>query len=264
MKNSLLIFFLHILIHVSAQGPLDGYFKGKKNLDVALSGFYQHSEKYFGATTFNYQRTLSGASIFGEYGVLDNLDIVATVPFINGKFQDAGIYFKYGIPFNRSAKERRIRIIPAAGISFPVSDYETQTGQSIGQKAILIQPKLIVQMNFNHGIFVQAQSGYNYAISPVISSVPFSVKFGWAGNRWYTDLWYDLQHSFGDELWIGGVSQDFRTLPVSSQKMGGVIFYSLKPKWGVFVNGSYIFTGRNIGNAWSVGTGVVYKMSFKK
>ncbi|MBK9190270.1 MAG: hypothetical protein IPM77_01575 [Crocinitomicaceae bacterium] len=251
-------------MNVSAQGPLDGFFKGKNNLDLALSGFYQHSEKYFGATNFNYPRTLSGASIFGEYGILDNLDVIATVPFINGKFQDAGIYFKYGIPFNRSAKERRIRIIPAAGISFPVTDYVTQSGKSIGQKAILIQPKLIFQMNFNHGIFIQAQGGYNYALAPVISSVPFSVKFGWAGNKWYTDILYDFVHGLGDELWIGGVSQDFRTLPVSSQKAGGVIYYSIKSKWGVFANGSYIFSGKNIGNAWSAGAGLVYKISFKK
>ncbi|MBL7900209.1 MAG: hypothetical protein JNJ99_16860, partial [Crocinitomicaceae bacterium] len=234
MRNFTVTIFILIFFNVAAQGPLDGFFKGRKNLDLALSGFYQHSEKYFGFTEFDYPRTLSGASLFGEYGILENLDVVATVPFINGKFQDAGVYVKYGIPFNRSAKERKLRIIPAAGISFPVSNYNTQTGQSIGQKAILIQPKLIFQLNLNHGIFIQTQGGYNYAFAPVKSSIPFSVKFGWAGNKWYTDIWYDFLHGLGDELWIGGVSQDFRTLPVTSQKIGGVIYYSLKPNWGVF------------------------------
>lgn len=261
----LLVAFVCVSNLAIAQGPVDGYLKGKGNLDVALSGFYQHSEKFYsGLGLINYERTLTGATFFAEYGVTESADAIVSIPFINGAFQDASIFIKYRLFRKQFGDSFPLTIMTAFGSTFPISNYPTQTGQSIGQRAVQFQPKLVLQYNTKSGVFIQAQSGYNYTLDPVPSSIPFSAKIGYAGNKLYSDLWFDYQKGLGDIIWSGGASIDFRTLHVSYSKIGGVIYYSIKPKIGIFVNGSYILSGINIGKAYSVGAGFVYKFDLVK
>lgn len=238
-----------------SQGNVDGFFKGKNVCDVALSGAYQHSDKYVRgeSTVINYTRDLTVFNLFAEYGITDKFDAFVNIPFINGSFQDMSIFAKYKV-----ASIKNLDIIPAAGVSFPLSNYTTQSGQAIGQRATIIQPKLVLQWKYK-GYFIQAQGGYNYALDPVPSSVPASVKVGWGGAKIYTDLWFDYQYGIGGEDYFSN-SVDFRELGVSYQKVGGVFFYSFTPKIGAFVNYSYIFAGRNTGLAYTFGAGIVYKI----
>ena len=254
-----LLFVLFFPIDTFSQGPVDGFFKGKGVLDLALSGAYQHSEKFYaGFNSITYPRRLTSISAFGEYGVLHNLDVILNIPLINGQFQDASFFVKYGLPFNFSDADSPFHIISAVGISFPLTNYATQSGQAIGQRATQIQPKLILQYQLKHGFFIQAHSGYNYTFNPVPSSIPFSGKIGFSKKKIYTDIWFDYQKGLGDVEWIGDASQDFRTLYVSYSKIGGVFYFAVKPKFGLFVNGSYILAGINIGKSFSIGAGFVY------
>lgn len=246
------------------QGAVDGFFRGKNNLDLAIGAFSQNSNKYFGITTFDYNRNLVGANVYAAYGIRNDLDVIANIPFINGNFQDAGLYVKYCIPHNRFAKERRLIFIPALGVSFPMSNYNTQSAQSIGQKAIQFQPKFVFHWTTKFGLFYTAQVGYNYNLDPVPSSLSASFKAALSKGKWFYELWYDYQKGFGDVIWIGGTSQDFRTFHVTYSKIGGGVYYGTKPTYGFFLNGSYILSGVNVGNAWSVGAGFVKKFSFKK
>ena len=246
-----------------AQGPVDGYFKGKGNLDLAFSAAYQQSDIFFmGDVETSYPRKLTSLSLFGEYGITKNLDVIGNIPVINGALQDLGFYIKYGLPLKTNGKDFPLSVIPAVGISSPITKYPTQTGQAIGQRATQIQPKLVLQLNTGFGLFIQAQGAYNYVVEPVPSSIPVSAKIGYSTGKLYTDIWFDYQKGLGTVDWTGGSGQDFRTLNVSYQKVGGVIYYGLKPRVGIFVNGSYILTGRNIGKAFSVGAGFVYKFDF--
>jgi len=246
-----------------SQGPVDGFFKGKGNLDLAISGSFQHSEKfYMGFNTIDYVRTLTSVSLFAEVGVTNNFDVIANIPFINGQFQDASFFVKYGLPFDFCGEDSPFHIVPALGISFPLSNYATQASQAIGQRATQIQPKLILQYQLKHGFFIQAQSGYNYTLDPVPSSIPISAKFGFSKNKIYSDVWFDYQKGLGDIEWIGGASQDFRTLYVTYSKFGGVFYYAIRPKVGIFINGSYILSGINLGKSFTIGAGFVYKFKF--
>lgn len=265
MKIKFATLLLITTCSVLAQGPVDGYFKGKGNLDLAFSAAYQQSDNFFmGDNEIPYARKLTSFSLFGEYGVLKNLDIIGNIPVINGGIQDVGFYVKYGLPLKTNGKDFPLSIIPAVGISAPITKYPTQTGQAIGQRATQIQSKLVLQLNTGFGLFIQAQGGYNYVLDPVPSAIPVSAKIGYATGKLYADVWFDYQKGLGSVDWIGGASQDFRTLNVSYQKIGGVIYYGLKPKIGVFVNGAYILSGRNIGKAYTVGAGFVYKFDFIK
>jgi len=248
---------------VFSQGPVDGFFKGKGNLDLALSGFYQNSAKFYdGNGLIDYERTLAGASLFGEYGILENLDVITTIPFINGRLQDGGIYLKYRLFRKKFGEAFPLSVIPAIGISFPLSNYQTETSQSIGQKAIQVQPKLVLQYQTKFGLFFQAQGGYNYALLPVPSSIPISGKIGFFQNKFYADMWFDYQKGIGGKAWHVDPISSFRELFVTYSKIGGVIYYGIKPRFGFFVNGSYILSGVNLGKAFSIGGGMVYKFSF--
>ena len=79
----LLLFTLFCAFYtLSAQGPLDGYLKGKGKLDIATSFSYMNAKDFEGAQGILYNEPYRGylLSIFAEYGVTDRFDLVATVP----------------------------------------------------------------------------------------------------------------------------------------------------------------------------------------
>ena len=197
--------------------------------------------------------------VFAEYGITDKWDVIVNAPFINGHFQDGGVATKYEL-LRAKVGGRDLSIIPALQVSFPMTNYETENLEAIGQRATLISPKIVVQHNLPKGLFVQAQTGYNYALDPVASSVGASVKLGGSFGKFYTDVWYDFQHGFGDKDFLKPPPVSFREYTVSLHRFGGVVYYGINNTFGVFVNGSYIFKGRNSYRIYGFGTGLVIKL----
>ncbi|MCJ8288214.1 MAG: hypothetical protein HRT58_02700 [Crocinitomicaceae bacterium] len=270
MKTILLIFTLSICSISFSQGLIDGYFKGKGKVDIALSGFYQKAESYFaGVDELQFpnqyisfeDKTFTSFGVFAEYGITSKWDVIANVPLINGSFQDAAVATKYEL-VKTKVGGRNLSIIPALAVSFPLTNYETENFNAIGQRATVFSPKLVLQHNLPHGLFVQVQSGYNYALSPVTSSVAASAKIGGSFGKLYVDVWYDFQHGFGEKDFLSTDPpfSSFRELVVSYQRVGGVVYYELAKKFGVFVNSSFIFDGRNAYKSLGFGGGVVFKL----
>lgn len=253
------IFTVNVAI---SQGAVDGFFKGKKVLDLAFSMSYQTADEYFGnAGKFDYKRDLYMASVFAEYGISNKFDLIATIPYIGDKLQDGGIYAKYKVADFGFLKQR-ISIIPALGFTSPLSSYNTQSGRAIGQRATQFHGHLVIQTTLPVGFYWQVQGAYHYALDPVPSSYTFSSKLMYTYGKLYTDIWYEYQKGLGTNTYpTAGV--DFRTLTVDYQKVGGVVFYTLKNNWGAFINGSYIFTGLDTFLATTVSIGFTKKIEFK-
>lgn len=248
-----------------AQGVVDGFFKGKGNLDIAISGTYQHSNRFYAGTNlFNYQRKVTSFGLFAEYGILKRWDVIANIPLVNYQFQDAAVFTKFEL-IRKKVGKGTISVIPAVGVSFPLSNYQTESGQAIGQQATQIQPRLVVQHAFGNGMFVQVQSGYNYALDPVTSSIPFSIKWGVSFDKNYVDVWCDHQTGFGNKDYQGNVPfGSLRELVVSYNRIGGVFYRQLNKRIGVFGNLAYTLNGRNTSKSVSVGGGMVLKLKFLK
>lgn len=275
MKAILIIFSLTISTFGFSQGLIDGYFKGKGKLDIALSSFFQKTETYFAGTTpislsdpifSGDERKFHIYGVFAEYGISDKWDVIVSAPMIGiqgtgdgPSFQDGSIATKYKL-FETKVGGRDLTIIPALQVSFPLSDYETENLNAIGQQATLISPKIVAQHNLPGGLFVQAQTGYNYALDPVASSMVASVKVGGSFGKFYTDVWFDVQHGFGDKDFLKPPPVSFREYVVNYQRFGGVVYYGVNDKFGLFVNGSYIFKGRNSYKIYGFGGGVVFKL----
>lgn len=264
MKTFFTLIFLNTFL-VFSQGLVDGFFKGKGKLDMAFSAMYQTSDKYFAGTKkINYERDLLSISAFGEYGITEKWDVILNIPVINFKLQDGAVFTKYHL-VDVKLFGNQFSVIPAVGLTTPLSNYNTESGQAIGQRATQIMPRLVLQQKLPAGMFIQVQGGYNYALNPVVSSVPFSAKLGMSFGddyQYYFDVWYDYQQGIGDIDYLGNKPYNsFREFVVSYNRIGGVFFYQINKKIGAFINGSYIINGRNIGQAIGLGTGLVYKFN---
>lgn len=262
--KAVLIIFLLISLNATSQGLFDGFLKGKGNNDLALSFTSQNSNQYFaGFNLINYKRNLGVISLFSEYGLTKRIDLIASIPLINFKLQDASIGVKYAI-VNKEFNRGKLTIMPAFAFSTPLSNYPTDIGQAVGQKATTFQFKGIFQYQFNDNWFIQTQGGYHHTLDPVPSAAVFSGKLGFMHKKLYFDFWYDQQEGIGNKDYQGSVPfNSFRELVVSHQKIGGVAYHQTFNKFGLFLNWSYLFKGRNTGKAYSIGAGLVWKLSKK-
>jgi hypothetical protein len=86
---------------LSAQGPLDGYLKGKGVLDFAPSFSTMSARAFNGAQGQVYQEPFKGQmlGLFAEYGLSNNFDVVATAALVftptQTGLQDGGVFVKY-------------------------------------------------------------------------------------------------------------------------------------------------------------------------
>ncbi len=206
-KTILSFFFLAILAATStfAQGPLDGYFKGKKILDLAVSAGFQTASTYTGAKgPFPYARTLPMASIFAEYGLNKRFDVIVTLPFISNKFQDIGAYAKIKM-LDKQISGRTFTLASGLGFSAPTNNYNTEIKNAIGQRATQFHGHLIAQSNLSSNFTFQLQGAYHYALDPVPSSITASGKLIYTYKKWYLDAWYEYQKGQGDISYQGTV-----------------------------------------------------------
>lgn len=245
-----------------SQSAIDGFLKGKNILDMAVSGSYQTAKTYIGGTgELAIPRNLAIVNAFAEYGLTEKLDVIATLPVINGKLQDGGFYGKYKL-VDFSIKNQTISILPAIGVSAPLSKYVTQASAAIGQRATQLHGHLVLQTTLPAGFFWQVQGAYHYALDPVPSSYTFSSKLMFNKTKIYADFWYEYQKGLGENTYPMP-KVDFRTLTVDYQRIGGVLFYKLQNNWGVFLNGSYVFSGLDTFLATTLSIGFTKKIMFK-
>jgi hypothetical protein len=258
MKPSVLLYIFLSTTYTFSQGNIDGFFKSKGQLDLAFSASFSASKHYLmRQDKIEIPRSQAIVSTFGIYGLTDNWSVIVSLPLINLELQDASVFTKYKLA-HCTSKNGELTLAPAVGISFPMSKYDPETPQAIGQRATVVQPKLLLQYKHLKNWFIQAQGGYNYAIDPVPSAFVASTKVGYIYEKWYFDIWADYQYGIGGEDYEGALS--FRELGVSYAKLGGVIYRNIGDSSGVFFNGSYIFSGRNIGQAFYLSTGYVLKL----
>lgn len=261
MKNLLLFCAFLLFVHSThSQGLLDGFSKGKGNLDVVLGGSYQTAKTYYAGTTkIDYDRSLIIANVFAVYGVSDKWDVALSIPFVKNSLQDFSIGTKYKI-LDKSLLNGKLTLFPALQFSTPILKYNTEGSAAVGQRSTLITPKGIIQFDHNTGVFIQVQSGYNYALDPVTSSFVTSGKIGWHGAHLYLDAWYDKQTGYGNKDYLGDVPYaSFRELVVSYDKIGATLYYGRK-NWGISTTCSYVLSGRNTWKATTVGISVIKKI----
>ena len=277
MRKLIIITTFFLWIDASAQPVVDGFMRGKGNMDLAPSLTFESYGQYY--SELNHKvggvgRTAISGSLYGAYGISNRIDVQMSIPYVYTQselsgFQDFSMYFKGALIDHTFEKDgRNVKIMLGAGFKFPMSDYETESVNSIGQADTALDARLVWQCFRTSGFFMMLQVGYTYRLDPVPPSYALAAKAGWAKENYYFDIWYDQQIAVGGndyQNWRDGdstlrSSMSFRSFGVSYGKLGVTYYRPWGKKNGVSASASYILWGRNIGQA--VGLSLAYVHRF--
>ena len=290
MLATLLVTLAAFFSLARAQGPLDGYMKGAKHLDVAVSYSGMQAEQFSGANggifTLPYRGNL--LSFFAEYGVTDRLDVVVAVPYVytsqNSGLQDGGVYLKYRPVRVALGEAGYFNGIAGIGSSFPLSDYEPVTAGALGQKAVIVPVRAIFQFESKSGIFLNLSGGYNWRLDEVSERdlsvvlqqrpdyqvikpknyVTFLAKIGLPAAHYYLDAWIERQVTQGGADFTPDVPDLPQAYGVSYWQFGGTAYYSDNGKTGFYISFGKISGGRNVSRIFRLTGGIVLKLDFQK
>lgn len=270
MRKIILILSAVLLSYfVKAQGPIDGYMKSAGELDIAVSYGYDHYEKYFLGDqlqdTFN--RTYQSASVFFAYGLDDNLDFIASVPYMwsdgeNRGFQDGQFFLKYRY-LKKEQENGRFDAMVAGGVTTALSSYRIspESNNPIGERPTILEVRTVIQQNKWSGFFFSAKTGLSYKVRPVVqTSIPSLVRVGYGHSKFYTDFWVEGVFALNAEANEVPLGQEGSTFV----KFGGTFYLPVGKQFGVFVNGAYTPWGRNASQSPRLGAGFVMKFKFEE
>jgi hypothetical protein len=269
-----------------AQGPLDGYLKGKGVLDLAPSFSVNTAQTFAGADNRIFDEGFQGStvSLFAEYGVTNNFDLVATGSYIftanNSGLQDGALLAKYRPVYADFGKKGRLGILMGLGATFPLSDYEVVAAGALGQKAVTAPARLIVQYESPWGVFFNLTGGYNWRLDNLkeddiavvrrerpdyqpINPANFSTflfKIGFPAKHYYIDAWVEQQNTQGGADYVPNLPDLPQAYGVTYTQAGGTLYYSDNGKTGFFLSGGHIFRGRNVSRITRLTAGVVIKI----
>jgi len=284
-KQGVVLFCIILPAALSAQGPLDGYLKGAGVLDLAPSISFNSAKTFLGSGGQTYDLGYEGTllSLFAEYGLSSRVDVVGTAAYVftgtQSGLQDGGLFVKYRPVYRQLAAAGRIGALLGTGLAFPLTDYEPTTTGALGQKAVVLPARLIVQWETPFGLFFNLTGGYNWRLDnlqeadiaavrqlrPDYQPMPpadFSTmmfRIGFPAARYYLDAWVEWQHSAGGSDYVPNVPDLPQAFGVSYTQVGGTAYYSESGRSGFYVSSGYIVGGRNTSRILRLTVGMVFR-----
>lgn len=259
----LLAFIICGCIMTTAQGLVDGFYTGHRNLTAVLGAGYENNPTYLaGKRELELEKSFDNANLFIAYGIARRWDLNASAAYVRSdnvsNFQDAAITLKHKFAqLQKGNFEFSAQI--AIGIAFPLSNYETEGLNAIGQRATSLNSRFVLHAKHDKGIFTTVQSGIDYKFNPVPDAIASTIKLGLSKSNYYLEAFFDIQNSFNGRDYRGFPAPDnFRELEVDFLRLGTTFFKPLSARFGVFINGTYTMDGRNVGLGPAVNIGLVY------
>ncbi len=281
-------FFVALLFPIAAvaQGPLDGFLKGKGKLDLAPSFSFNNAKKFEGAGGQLFDETYNGQalSLFAEYGLSRSLDLVGTATAVftptQSGLQDGGLFLKYRPFYKEINKLGKIGVLFGSGATFPMSDYEPTATGALGQKAITVPLKMIAQWETPTGFFLNITGGYHIRLDRLAESdiakirlerpdyapiqpqnfSTFLLKIGFPAEHYYLDAWTEWQYTAAGNDYTPEVPDLAQAFAVSYTQVGGTAYYSDNGKTGFYISTGFIIKGRNTSRIGRVTLGMVFKV----
>ncbi len=293
-----ILYFLLLLspFLASAQGMIDGFMRGEGKTVAALS-FSTESYKDFYKNTTQVQEPNLGTistrsvSIFAAVGITDNLDVLASLPYISttsdqgywqtqSAMQDVSFAVKWRPLQIKLPAIGTLSAIVAGGISLPTTNYVANAPVAIGHQFTAGDARLLVNFSTNFGLFASIQTGYTRRgdveldrlnldggmMTNVPDALDFSAKVGYGNSDFYLDAWLQSQSARGGTN-IGDTDASFPSNGISFTRLGVTGYYPLKfiaEKLGISIAGATTLSGRNIGRSNRISIGAVYEFSLWK
>jgi hypothetical protein len=271
----------------AGQSPVSAFFNGKGKGVVALSYAWESYDEVFlapekirGVPIFE-RVNISSVNLYTSYGILDNLDLVATLPYIQVRgsaseeilkdlgfentregLQDISVFLKYR-PFIIELGSARLDLIGAAGIQTPLGSYAADEGLqyilAIGNRATRLEGMGMAQFRLENGLFAAGQAGYSWRNNQVPNAFVSQVKLGYAGKAIYADAFLAWQRSSdGVDILGPGFEAFFPATRVNFTRLGLNIFAPLTRSFGVSAGAMRYVQGRNLGQSTGFYGGIVY------
>jgi len=261
MKQLLSLLFSACLAGAYAQGPISGFMNGDGVTDIAISYATESYDEYrFGDETRDQAQTIDSYNLFLEHNFNDSFAIVATLPYLradgeNEGLQDAIIAIKY---LNRYRERDRSSVthLTSVGLSFPSSNYPTETMGAIGQQGISFRGRYSIQQNYYNGFFWNLKAGLDFQVSPqALTAIPALLRLGYGNAKIFVEGWFEVYTT------LQSVEQDQAIAGAGSnwQRVGATVYVPVVGGLGLAANTAFILGGRNIGLSERHGLAIVYR-----
>lgn len=295
--GSLVIIYFLSYIPSNAQTEIDGLMMAKNNYCSGLMYNYSSWDNYWEGTLKRNNLNLGTVSTsmlayMGNYGVSDKLNVLFGLPYVKTKatagtlsgisgLQDLSLWVKW-MPYEKDFGKSILSLYAIGGVSVPVSDYTPDfLPMSIGLRSKTISLRGMIDYQIGSWfttasatyvvrdkVILDRESYYttqlhqtNEVAMPDASSI--NVRAGYRTGR-----------MIGEAVWnkwttLGGFDITRNNMPFVSNRMNASMLginlkYNLKAVNGLslLANGNITLSGRNMGQASSIGGGVFYILDF--
>lgn len=244
------------LLSPSAVAQVDGFNKGAGHVDIVGSFSYEKGLGYYLAEgKAAIQRSRNTANLFAAGGITEDLDLQLSIPYIwnstESDFQDASAYLKW-LPVKPVIGNGELALGPALGYSLPLTDYQTEGVDAIGQHATGIVPMGVVQYTWNNGIFASLVGGHVFASDPTPDALIGTLRFGHFNSTHFWELYLQGQKADGGKNYRGTgdlAPTSFTQLGVDFLKVGGKYYLPISSRIGAVAEAGYTLSGRNVDQA---------------
>lgn len=272
---------------LSAQSMVDGFMRGKGNLNTALSySFEQYDSYYIGDSLVSNPNlgTIStqSLSVYLAGGITDYLDVIVSLPYISVEadqgfwasqkgLQDLSVFAKVRALKRELGSVGELSVMASAGVSVPLTDYIANAPVAIGHQSTNFDGRLILQHRLPFGVFIMAQGGYikknNITLDTdaevnVPDAWDYVAKVGGTYKIIYADAWINIRDSrMGTNI---GQGVPFPTNAISYTRAGFNLYSSIPvvKNLGVSFSMGFTLSGENLGKATRYSGALIYNVPF--
>ncbi|MBX7107311.1 MAG: hypothetical protein K1X61_01560 [Chitinophagales bacterium] len=225
-----------------------------------------------------------------DLGITDRINVMGGVAYVltrpsAGQIEGTEGFQNLNLAVKVSALETalgpgRIHALATIGFSTPVSDYVPDYAYSIGLGCTEGSLRPILQYKLNNGFYARIQGAYNLRGNCTLPRDYYYTTQAYFSNEvdmpdaidYSATIGYETHdETFKSEIFYGGFNtldgfdirvQDmgFPSNEMDYTNIGAIAHYypTFVKGLGVHVSGSYVLTGRNVGQSTSIGGGVSY------
>jgi hypothetical protein len=284
--NFLLLFAL-MASTVQAQTGISGFSKPEGDVSISFSMTNENYDEVFlvpseiqGVPVFNEVTTMS-YNLYAEFGISDRFTLSVNMPYIisegeatqatldeNGfsnqrdGFQDLSLNFKYLIK-SFELGSSKLNLLANLGYETPMSKYDVDEGLqsiiAIGNRSNRINGIGLAHFKMNNGLFATGQLGYSVRSNDVPDAILSQFKIGYAGSKFYGDVFIGAQKSqSGVDILGEGFQGFFPETRVSYTRIGLNLYAPIYKEFGISAGAAQVVDGRNIGKSTGAYGGLIY------
>jgi hypothetical protein len=295
----LLLFLFHGILTASAQTEIDGIMMAKNNLCIGPMYGYSSWKNYWEGSLKRENLNLGTVStqmisVMGNYGLTNKLNILFGAPYVTTKasagtlhsqkgIQDGSLWLKW-MPIERKLGKGDLSLYGIAGASIPLTNYVADfLPLSIGMRSKTISLRAMGDYQLGN-FFITASGAYVFRSNIKIDrdayyttqmhytnevSMPnvftYNIRTGYRRPNFIAEAFLDnmiTQSGFD----ITRNNMPFPSNTMNAMRLGTWLKYEFKVPRGLslIATGNYVVSGRNVGQATTIGGGIFQIIDFNK